>query len=175
MFIFIQMVFVEFGYIIWINLGFKVSFIVFFEFVYKFEDFGVLIIGQSVDYFMFVVINFGMYKYFVVNRVDFYKFFYIEIKVIIIYNIEDIMNYFMKIFIVCVVEECCLIFFGVFLDCMFDVMGCEYVYCYCFDEFVVNIILKNWLGYKFVFYMVKSMFFQLINKYDRVSFKVCNK
>lgn len=106
MFIFIQMVFVEFGYIIWINLGFKVSFIVFFEFVYKFEDFGVLIIGQSVDYFMFVVINFGMYKYFVVNRVDFYKFFYIEIKVIIIYNIDDIMNYFMKIFIVCVVEEC---------------------------------------------------------------------
>lgn len=171
----IQTALAEFGHITWINPGFKVSSTVFSELVHKSEDPGVLIIGQSADYSTFAVTNPGMYKYLAVNRADLYKFPHIEIKAIIIHNTEDIMNHFMKILTACAVEERCLTPFGASSDCTFDVTGREYAHCHRFDESAVNIILKNWLGHKPVSYMVKSTFLQPINKYDRVSPKVCNK
>ena len=145
-----QMALAEFGHMIWINPGVKLTSQEFGQVVHDSHDTGVYVISEEAGYSTSAVTHPGMLRFISVDGAGMEKLKkdpHLEIKAMIIHNTPEIHEHFMKHFTACAMEESCLAPYGAKWQCSFDFTGRRYASCHRYDESAANILLKRMFGY----------------------------
>ena len=140
----------EFGHMIWINPGVKLTSHEFAMVVHDSHETGIRLISEDAGYSTYAVTHPGMHRFIPVDKAGMDRLKkdpHLEIKAMVIHNTQEIHENFMKHFTACAMEESCLAPPGAKWQCSFDFTGRRYANCHRYDESAANILLKKMFGF----------------------------
>lgn len=144
----IQLALAEFGSVMWINPTTRLVKGHFQSLIKESEEEDLLILTSNKHYSTYSVTHPDMYSYLPTNMEMLKKISHIEIRLVIIHNTKRIQNKLLKWLILCSLEKGCLSPVGSRHQCDSPLTKTVYANCHRFDESAMNILLKNYFGFK---------------------------
>lgn len=144
----IQLALAEFGSVMWINSNTRLVKGHFQSLLKESEEEDLVVLTSNKPYSTYSVTHPDMYGYLPTNLEMLKKTSHLEIRLVIIHNTKRIQNKLLKWLILCSLEKSCLAPTGSRHKCDPPLTKSVYANCHRYDESAMNILLKNYFGFK---------------------------